>query len=858
MSDKNKKKEELSADELIRQLLENLGEEGEDAEAGEPAPLSEEPSDTIPGSGKYGAVYRFTVRHRNVAEEDPAAEEAALEALLGEKTEDLLPSAPEEIEEEPDEAERERAAALAESIGAAEEYVNQLADRAAAGEITSESLPVISEETEDLPEEELFDGIGGIAELEAAPVEEEEPFVIPDAYDEAKAEEEPVSTGTTDEFNEISNIAKEAVEAENAAAEAAESEEAPAEEEEVSPISELDEVDVNLMDIFGMDKELQEHIGTEEFAKLKRKSAGEDALVGYHLEQEYTEYEQNKDVLKNFRSRFVSGVIRLGLAIIALIVAAVFELGKTGILTDSVGRMRHEYLDVYMWGMLQLTLILGAIILPEIIRGVKLLFKGKPIPELVVGVSVVTNLIYEILLLATDTLDNVKTFNLPLAVCVGVAVVYTLLCDRRDLMAFKVISVRRPKYAVAHLRQGETDLEKDAFGEFLDESSEIFGVKKTDFVEGYVASSAEQGAGKGVTGIIVSAALIASAVFFALGFFRQSGSFAANLSAAAVAAQLCMMFVLPACAFTAFALPFFKAAKIAYRNDCAIIGDGALEEYAGASVISFNDDSAFPQEKVKLRSMRLYGNNRIDVVLYKVASVFSKLGGPLDAVFHSATKDLGTSEDTELLEIRKNGVDASVDGSQVLVGSAAFLRSLGYRPPVAEGDEALEYQNQINIMYIAIDGALAAKIYVEYRLDAEFEDMVRALYRSGMCIGIRTLDPNIDDVMLDRRIKLSKYPVRVLKCQKAEELGKTEERMQAGVVSRKSVKSLLHTLTYCDKVLQITRLNLVVGLISMIAGLAITTLMFVFGNSASVSPIWLALYQLFWLIPTAVISWLLV
>lgn len=858
MSDKNKKKDDLSADELIRQLLENLGEE--DDASDEPAPLPEEP-DAIPGSGKYGAVYRFTVRHRETADtDDPAVAEAALAALLGEKTEEALPGAPEVIEEEPDEEERERAAALAESIGAAEEYVSQLADRAAAGEITSESLPVISEETEE--EDEPFDGIGGIAELEAAP-EEDEPFVIPDAYDEAKTEEEPVSTGTTDEFNEISSIAKEAVEAEAAAAEAAavaaavEAGEAAEEtaEEVASPISELDEVDVNLMDIFGMDKELQEQLGTEEFAKLKHKDADEDLLAGYHMEKEYTDYEQNKEILSSFRSRFVKGLIRLVLAVAALIVAGVFELGKESILA---GKLNPEYLKIYMLGMLQLTLVLGALALPEIIRAFKLLFKGKPIPELVVTAGVITNLIYEIILLATRTLSGVQTFNLPLAVCVITAIVYTLLSDRRDLMSFKVISARRPKYAIAHLRQGETDLEKDAFGEFLDESSEIFGVKKTDFVENFAANSALQGAGKGVTGIVVSAALIASAVFFVLGFFKGTGAFSANFSAAAVAAQLCMMFVLPACAFTAFALPFFKASKDAFRNDSAIIGDGALEEYAGASVISFNDDSAFPQGKVKLRSMRLYGNNRIDVVLYKVASVFSKLGGPLDTVFHSATKDLGTSEDTEVIELRKNGVDASVDGSQVLIGSAAFMRSQGFRPPVAEGDEALEYQSQINIMYIAIDGALAAKIYVEYRLDAEFEDMVRALYRSGMCIGIRTLDPNIDDVMLDRRIKLSKYPVRVLKCQKSAELGKTEEKMPAGIVSKKSVKSLLHTLTYCDKVLQITRLNLVVALISMIAGLAITTLMFVFGNTATVSPIYLALYQLFWLIPTAIISWLLV
>lgn len=831
----NKKKKiskEMSADEMVRQLLENLGEEPATEKEAEPAALEAGNGGGFPPKGKYGAVYRFRVTGRQ-SEKLPVEDPAPLSAAEEE---------PQPLTPEKEESERLRAEALAESIHSAEEYVNDLADRVAA---TGESLPIVTPAEEEV---QTADDLV-IGELEAGDVQEEITFEVPGGYDETPAV---APTGTTDEFAEISDLAKEAV-AEAEAAEAAQ----PAEQtgETDSPIAGLDEVDVNLMDIFGMDKELQEQIGTDEFRRLRGGSTGEDLSFG-GFPKEYESPEENKSFFAHFKSAWRGSCIRLGLGVLLLLVAAVLELGKSSILA---GKANPEYLIVYTLGMLQITLFLTALAMPEIIRGLRALFKGKPLPELVVATGCLTNLIYEIVLLSTKSLSGTVTFNMPLAVCVIMGILYRMLTDRRDLMTFKVISSRHPKYAVAHLQSSDSTLEKDAFSEFLNDNSEIFGVRQTDFVGNFAARSSAQGAGKGLIGIILPAAILSAVIFFVLGYFhRTGGNFASNFAFGASVAQLCFMFILPCCCFLGYILPFFRASGKAYRQGSAIIGDGALDEYADATVISFNDDSIFPEGNVKLRSMRLYGNNRIDVVLYKTASVFEKLGGPLRTVFHAATKDFGHSDQVELNEIRKNGVDAVVDGTPVLIGSAAYLREQGIQAPVAEGDEALEYQSQISIMYITIDGMPAGKFYVEYRLERSFEGIVKALYRSGMCIGIRTLDPNIDDAMLDRRIKLSKYPVRVLKCRQAKELGTSAERLSSGVISKRSVKDLLTTLTSCEKVAQITRWNLIFSLIAMVAGLAITALLFIFDHVGTVSPAYIALYQLFWMIPTGLVSWLLI
>ena len=75
-----------------------------------------------------------------------------------------------------------------------------------------------------------------------------------------------------------------------------------------------------------------------------------------------------------------------------------------------------------------------------------------------------------------------------------------------------------------------------------------------------------------------------------------------------------------------------------------------------------------------------------------------------------------------------------------------------YEPPYDAEDKKIE-ESSVGIMYIAYQGQLAAKVYVQYTIDNEFEQILAQLYKTGMCVGIKSFDPNIDDVLLSKKIK---------------------------------------------------------------------------------------------------------
>ena len=108
--------------------------------------------------------------------------------------------------------------------------------------------------------------------------------------------------------------------------------------------------------------------------------------------------------------------------------------------------------------------------------------------------------------------------------------------------------------------------------------------------------------------------------------------------------------------------------------------------------------------------------------------------------------------------------------------------------------------------------------------------------------------------MLSTKIKLAKYPVRVLKYSDISGSRRGSDRTDSGIVSKKSAKALLSVFTLCDRIKHVTKTNIAVDIITMITGLAVCISTAVIGSVVSVPSLYVALFQLFWLLPVYLMS----
>lgn len=290
------------------------------------------------------------------------------------------------------------------------------------------------------------------------------------------------------------------------------------------------------------------------------------------------------------------------------------------------------------------------------------------------------------------------------------------------------------------------------------------------------------------------------------------------------------------------------------KVSAAFIGGGAADEYSMASVLTFADTEVYPSNLVDVTGIRNSGDYRIDRVITDLAVVFAHLGGPLEKVFrHMVDGEVPVPRHIRVIENVSDGVCVAVDGRDLFLGKRSYLRRNKIETVVEPGDEG--YENGVgSIMYVAIDDAPVAKLYIRYRVNPRFEQLLKDLHHAGICLGIKTMDPNITTEMVMNGMKFKKCPVAVIKQNDPAEVVPESEHDSSGIVCNSSLHNFLQMFSLCDKVRHTTRCNAIVTLVSVLLSFLAVSFLAVTGELGSYGVLQATLFQLFCQLPVWLLS----
>lgn len=191
----------------------------------------------------------------------------------------------------------------------------------------------------------------------------------------------------------------------------------------------------------------------------------------------------------------------------------------------------------------------------------------------------------------------------------------------------------------------------------------------------------------------------------------------------------------------------------------ALIGESAAYSVARHNVFSIDDTEAFDPSDLKIKLINVFDDFRLDEALRLIAGVYSRLGGVFAVVLSKMCEEAGGPLELELRESCDIGAVADDGVRAVSVGTRAFMVERGATfPPDAEEDTLLLGQ-RLAALYLALDGAVVARIFVEYTLSTGFENLADQLARLGTKLELRTADPCLSEEYLTR---LSSLPRGVL------------------------------------------------------------------------------------------------
>jgi len=175
---------------------------------------------------------------------------------------------------------------------------------------------------------------------------------------------------------------------------------------------------------------------------------------------------------------------------------------------------------------------------------------------------------------------------------------------------------------------------------------------------------------------------------------------------------------------------------------------------------------------------------------------------------------------------------------------------------VDETDEVYS-RNVGSVMYMAINDAVVAKIYVKYGINGEFDELLRSMHRAGVCVGIKTLDPNINNELLQKSIRYKQCPVAILKGGRPEDMNATVDKVDSGIVSTSSLHNFLKMFILCDRARHATKSNCIINIAAMLVAVFVVFFLAVTGSAGAYGSGSVLLFQLLWLLPSLAISFLL-
>ena len=658
--------------------------------------------------------------------------------------------------------------------------------------------------------------------------------------------------------------------ADDASAEASDesgTENAGAEASDASEASDEDDSDLMVALGYSEGSEAAERASRRNKDELKRRigDIGSDYVgaFGYRGE-EYRSNEQTDAVKKAYRSDSLSMILRAaGTAIFALVIVIYELFGKKfgGAISAA------DYPAVHILVSLQLLLLAAAFSWRQLVRGLVGIFRFELTPHSAAAAAVVSVLVYDAAL-AVAAPDSFTLYNIPAALCLVMSVVYDILDLERQVRAFNALSGFETCCTLERADQVELAAALGGSSSAGKEDARIttaMRLRRGNFAENYFKRTNKKNPALRALNYVIAPVMALSLVVFLIslaagrGFVPSANTF-----------TVMVLIAMPVFTMAGLIYPFCDMAKNLLRPTEVLLNEAEAEEYAGTDAVIFGEDDVFGPRSLLIKRIGLCGGamaSEVFEVLEGAATVFDKVGGVLAGAFRRAADSSigGNGTDVGAAEIKRlgdGGIAAEVGGRKYFIGNESFMTLSGIAAPVDRDDRAFAENGGSAVMYIAVDGEVALKMYISYIADEEFRGLVTTLSDRGIRPVMISNDPNIDDALMARLLGQLKCPLRVIRsnAETESEDGEKEEKtakdsVDAGLIADGSDwTSLVGALPACGKLCRVSELNNRISLGIIVLSVLLATFLGALGILGGMHSAYVLLYQIICVLPAVITS----
>ena len=285
---------------------------------------------------------------------------------------------------------------------------------------------------------------------------------------------------------------------------------------------------------------------------------------------------------------------------------------------------------------------------------------------------------------------------------------------------------------------------------------------------------------------------------------------------------------------------------------CYVTGFKAALNLTETDTFIIDANELFPPDACEIHGIKTFGGMKLDKAILYIASTVIKAGGPLKPAFEKVIM----GNDKMLLPVEalsyedRLGLSAWINEKRILVGNAQLLRNHSVKAP----DDSFEKkytEDGKRVIYLSVEGQLAAMLVVSYYPSAAVKKGLNALVNQGITVLVTSRDSNITEEFIESSFGTGKNGVRVLTSPSAEFFkecieNERSKEVPASVIHKQGALSLFSAFASALKLAKTGKMLIPLFAAGGIAGAVIVLFMAIAGYISKAGNIGIILLQLLW------------
>lgn len=586
----------------------------------------------------------------------------------------------------------------------------------------------------------------------------------------------------------------------------------------------LNENDIALAIDFGYEYELAKKIGFENVEDKRRKLNSEknsediqnDLRNTYgYCGSEYVSCSQNEDINERFTKAGKQLRIRTVITAVLMLIAFAFE--NASLFTDN-----HFGIDAFAKHPVLVSAVSFVLLLIATVLSAKKLGEGfvdslkfNASEYSVTAYSVISVLVYDIVSMVLVSRGKEQFVMLNTVALFGILITLVSSClnYKREAAAFAIVSAVGKKYIVEKYAPIVKRRKPEPSADEPDAGKNEYKAVCVDIPGEYFERTAKCSKWKKRLNYMIPPIFAAALAVFLVSYIKTGDLYKAY-SFLVCTVALCM----PTYMLLFNAVSFIYASGSMQKRNCAVIGEGSVEDYSDADSVVFGERAMIEAKFNNIVRERSCSDYDMEDLIKYIGAILEAFDSSVSDALSEIIAPQKCRDEISIVSIDSDGVKASVNSSQyIYIGERDFMVRNGIQVQSASVKVNSEEitMTATKYLYIAVDELMCWKLALDYTVKQEFLDMVSIFADEGIAIEVETVNPNINEgLMAEMHIPASVHFIRPDKFGFSKrdqiESNLTTERevvISGGIVSVKE-SNLAYPIIWCKRLKNNLRLGL--------------------------------------------------